>query len=806
MESSRVARERVTVRRITVIVRLVLGLLLCSAIAPALMAQEAAKQPPAESESHKAWRVSMSRKPLPKNGCFKAEYPNTDWQEVKCGRPSPHPNQRKSGPVVNQVGNGADYAAQTAGTIASAVGSFMPIAGVTGTAGVSGDVAGTATVEPNVFMLQMNSQTQVTPVFGPFPTPACTGAPLGAAGCYGWQQFLFSQTQGPAPGAGQVSVPGAAGTTPGLFIEYWLFNWGAPCPALPAWAGAGTWTSDGAGDCWFNGPMTYVPPQTAADLPSMVMTSAATAAQDTVNLATMGGMYAYAEPNVLSLANVWTQVEFNVFGDCCGTETTFTSPTVLVANTNINDGTMNPPTCLANNGTTAETNNLNFQPTAAPVCCPYGGAAPSVEFMEAYDTVNPHNAWCAPTKLEGDPHISTADGGHYDFQSAGEFVSLRDSDGSEIQTRQKPVPTTFIGTDAYDGLVTCVSLNTAVAARVGEHRVTWEPNLSGVPDPSSLQLRIDGALTTLGPQGTVLGTGGRVVPQAGGALEVDFPDGKTLLVTPEWWSSQSEWYLNVDLSHLGLVSADSTASGRGIAGTIPNGSWLPALPNGGSMGPMPASLPARYSALYGKFANAWRVTDKDSLFDYAPGTSTDTFTMRDWPRQQPPCVVPNTKPQEPTSEAVAKAACQRIWDKNRRADCVFDVRVTGDRIFAKTYLKTQRILADSTTTSLTADENPTQIGEWVTFTAIVVPNSTTPTGIPSGAVQFAVDGSNVGKPVGLDTKGRAKWETSRLKAGTHEITASYIPGEDSVYLPSTSIEKTHVVRRCPCDEERKDKD
>ncbi|HEV2199730.1 MAG TPA: hypothetical protein VGR73_07905, partial [Bryobacteraceae bacterium] len=552
----------------------------------------------------------MSRKPLPKNGCFKAEYPNTDWKEVVCGRPSPHPNQGRKGGGANQVGNGADYVAQTAGTISSAVGSFLPIAGVTGTAGVSGDVAGTATVEPDVFMLQMNTQSQFNVIPSTFPTPACTGAPNGAAGCYGWQQFLFSQTQGPAPGAGQQSVPGAGGTTPGLFIEYWLFNWGTPCPALPAWAGTTRWNSDGFGDCWFNGPMTYVPPQTAAELPGLVMTSGATATQDTVNLATTSGMFAYAEPNVLSLSPVWTQVEFNVFGDCCLTQTNFTSPTVLVANTNINDGTVAAPTCVPNDGTTGETNNLTFAPTAAPVCCPYGGAAPSIEFMEDYDTSHIHNAWCGPTALEGDPHITTADGTHYNLQGAGEFVSLRDSDGAEVQTRQRPVSTTWIGSDAYDGLVTCVSLNAAVAARVGEHRVTWEPNLSGVPDPSGLQLRIDGVLTTLSPQGIVLGTGGRVAPQAGGALEVDFPDGKTLLVTPEWWASQSEWYLNVDLSHLGLVSAESTGSGRGIAGAIANGSWLPALPSGGSMGPMPATLPARYNALYNKFANAWRVTDK----------------------------------------------------------------------------------------------------------------------------------------------------------------------------------------------------
>ena len=267
-------------------------------------------------------------------------------------------------------------------------------------------------------------------------------------------------------------------------------------------------------------------------------------------------------------------------------------------------------------------------------------------------------------------------------------------------------PTTFIGTDGYDGLTTCVSVNTAVAARVGKHRVTYEPNLSGVPDPSGLQLRIDGALTALSAPGIALGSGGRVAPSGGGGLEVDFPDGKTLLVTPAWWASQAKWYLNVDVSHGRLVGGASADAGRGLAGALPEGSWLPALPNGASMGPMPATLPERYTALYRTFADAWRVSDRDSLFDYAPGTSTATFTRRDWPKQTLPCEVPETKPTEPASEAVAEGACRRVTDPDRHADCVFDVRVTGNLGFAKTYLATQRIFADATTTSLDRQRGP----------------------------------------------------------------------------------------------------
>src|SRR5882724_3829903 len=123
-----------------------------------------------------------------------------------------------------------------------------------------------------------------------------------------------------------------------------------------------------------------------------------------------------------------------------------------------------------------------------------------------------------PAANEGDPHITTVDGIHYDFQSAGEFVVLRDADGLQIQTRQSPVATAGVLANAYTGLSTCVSLNTAVAAKVGAHRVTFQPNSSGVPDPSGLQLRVDGNLTTLSAAGLNLGAGGRVAPSASAGI------------------------------------------------------------------------------------------------------------------------------------------------------------------------------------------------------------------------------------------------------------------------------------------------
>jgi hypothetical protein len=728
--------------------------------------------PSAKSPERLAWHKSMVHTPLPQAGCFKAEFPSTEWREVRCGTAPPplqlfRPVLQRPGPGkggLNNVGNGGsnDWSALSSGSIVSAEGSFQSVTPGTTETGAGGS---------DSFSLQLNTR--------PFNSTTCNNI----AGCQGWEQFVFANNS-PSP------------FCTCIYVQYWMINWGSTaCPS--GWQQAGV-------DCVSNGNTTDVSGVATSKLSGLTLTGKATGGTDTVILDSGGDLSAAGQDSTLNLEGAWNVAEFNVFGDGNSSEAVFGAGTTIVVQTSVDDGTSNAPSCLQKSFT-GETSNLNLANTTGSstslVCCPYGGTNPSIEFME---TNAGHTGTCGPTSLIGDPHITTLDGTHYDFQGAGEFVSVRESDGQDIQTRQKPVSTTFIGTDGYDGLTTCVSLNTAVAARVGEHRVTYEPNLSGVPDPGGLQLRVDGALKLLGPSGMALAGGGRIVPIGGGALEVDFPDGKTLFVTPEWWQSQGEWFLDVDVTHHGLVSSGSGGSATGgIVGPIAEGRWLPALPNGASLGPMPATLPERYLALYKKFADAWRVTNRDSLFDYAPGTSTDTFTMKSWPLEKPPCIVPETKPVEPASLEVAEAACRRVLDPSRRADCVFDVRATGNLGFAIGYLATQRILADSTSTSLTADVDPSQAGEWVTFSATVVANSTTAFGAPSGTVQFAVDGANVGAPVIVDARGHATWATSALKVGTHRVTASYLPGTDSVFLPSTSLEKAQTVKRCFCEAERK---
>lgn len=288
----------------------------------------------------------------------------------------------------------------------------------------------------------------------------------------------------------------------------------------------------------------------------------------------------------------------------------------------------------------------------------------------------------------GDPHIRTINGDRYDFQASGEFVLLRGIN-LEIQARQTAVETDSpMGPNAHTGLTSCVSVNGAVAVRVGRHRITYQPNLSGVPDPDGLQLRVDGELVQMSAQGVPLASGARIIQTiAPGGIQIEAPGGTVIVITPGWWNRYQLWYLNIDARHV--------RAKQGLMGSIAPGNWLPALPDGTFMGPRPADLQLRYKHLYDVFGNAWRVTKESSLFDYAAGTSTETFTLESWPRGESSnsCDLPEES-QDPLKRLdleVAKEHCAGIVDPDRREDCIQDVMVTGDPVFAQTYLLSDKI-------------------------------------------------------------------------------------------------------------------
>jgi hypothetical protein len=383
------------------------------------------------------------------------------------------------------------------------------------------------------------------------------------------------------------------------------------------------------------------------------------------------------------------------------------------------------------------------------------------------------------------------DGKSYDFQAAGEFTLLRDREGMEIQVRQTPVETPPPVKDNYTGLTSCVSLNTAIAARVGSHRISYQPGR----EPGRLQFFLDGKPAQLPGEGIDLEDHRVSAFNADGetGLRVDYAHGPVLTVTPLFWTSYGLWYLDVNVSN--------TNGDEGIMGSIHKGTWLPNLPSGATVGPMPASLHERYVALYRTFADAWRVTDQTSMFVYLPWKSTATFTDRDWPSEKPPCTVKPgfQKPVTPILEnipiAKAERICKGVTIKDLHDNCVFDVATTGDETLAKGYLIAQDLRRRSTAVQIIGDKPQTRFGEPLTVTAIVLPiSSGGPT--PTGSVTFVIDGAPMEGATKLDKLGRAKITLAQLKIGAHKIRADYTPGGgDNTYHSSSSPNLLHTVTR-----------
>jgi hypothetical protein len=404
----------------------------------------------------------------------------------------------------------------------------------------------------------------------------------------------------------------------------------------------------------------------------------------------------------------------------------------------------------------------------------------------------------------GDPHVHTVDGTKYDFQSVGEFTLLLDGDRLEIQVRQTPVPTANPATDAHSGLTECVSINTAVAVRMGPHRIALQ---QGSERQQGVQFYVDGKTADMPADGIDLG-GSRVSAFAANAatgIRVDFEDGTVVLITPTPWAANNVWYLNVSVSN--------TSADEGVMGFIPKGSWLPRLRNGVDVGPMPASLHDRYVTLYKTFADSWRVTDKTSLFVYAPGTSTATFTDPDWPAETLPCKlkpqfqIPGVKVHQGMPVDRAETICRVVTDKDLYQNCVFDVATAGDELFAQAYVFAQELRLYSTSVKIACHQGPTrsyrpsnvkadvpaQPGVKSVFVTATVLPLTPGRPIPTGTVTVLIDGVAMNRPAQLDDGGRARVTITALKPGEHKIRATYSGGGKFDYHSSSSPTLLYTV-------------
>jgi hypothetical protein len=390
----------------------------------------------------------------------------------------------------------------------------------------------------------------------------------------------------------------------------------------------------------------------------------------------------------------------------------------------------------------------------------------------------------------GDPHISTVNGVNYDFHGAGEFTVLK-SDDMEIQARQTPVPTAAPLPNAHTGLSSCVSINSALAVRVAGRRVTYQPGLSGEANPAGIELRVDGNLVDLDASPTIaLGPDARVARSAAGSgVEIRFPDGAALNAIPGWWSAHSVWYLNISVS--------KTPASEGVMGYVPAGDWLPQRRDGAAMGPRPASLAARHRDLNRTFAKSWRV-GAASLFDYAPGQSTATYTDERWPVENATsCALPGREPARPLPIETAKRLCAAIANEADRDNCAADVAATGEKSFAATYLLSQKLERGGTRTEVYVERPRRAVSGKAAVTAVVRLEKSGERltaregGADLGSVQFTLNGAKYGRPAKLDAFGRARTSiaTVPIARGERLIGAVYLPPKgDGGLLTSRSLD------------------
>ena len=256
----------------------------------------------------------------------------------------------------------------------------------------------------------------------------------------------------------------------------------------------------------------------------------------------------------------------------------------------------------------------------------------------------------------GDPHMVTFDQSYYDFMSVGEFVVVRSTTGEplEIQARQAP----FLSSRR-------VSVNSALAFLIGTHTVSLT-----LADGMT-RVHVDGQLTAVA-------RGERALPGGGvlAARESDIgpTDGYDLR-----WPDGSEAAVD-KIGSFGYRLLVRLADGRagkveGLLGNFDGDQANDIAPPGGA----PLAQPLTYDVLYPSYADSWRVDQKDSLFTYAAGQSTETFTDRAFPDKPFSVKDLDSARRNQAERACRWAGLTGQWQLN---ECVFDVGVTGRPDFA----------------------------------------------------------------------------------------------------------------------------
>ena len=260
----------------------------------------------------------------------------------------------------------------------------------------------------------------------------------------------------------------------------------------------------------------------------------------------------------------------------------------------------------------------------------------------------PHCDWpCG--RSSGDPHLSTFQGDGFTIQAAGEFIAARAPDLLEVQVRMRPMNAS-------------VAVNSAVALTLGGAQVTIDVNGESL-------VVVDGEPALTGEFDELDLGDGAGLQRHGPVVVASWPDGSSLWLRARLGSID---YV-LDLTETAAVGVTGlhgtgdgrlvTADGREVEVAVPHDELL-------------------------RYADTWRITDAESLFDRAPGTSTATWTDLDFP------AVPVTLATlDPAARERASVICRAAGLIGIHLDnCILDVASSGDASFATSARELQRLV------------------------------------------------------------------------------------------------------------------
>jgi hypothetical protein len=252
----------------------------------------------------------------------------------------------------------------------------------------------------------------------------------------------------------------------------------------------------------------------------------------------------------------------------------------------------------------------------------------------------------------GDPHLATIDGLSYDLMSVGEFHLLEVPEyGIDVQGRFGP-----IGDN--------VSALRSVALEINDDRVELGNNT----------LKVNGEPVEMASQDVYeLGEGAAVVR-----------DGTKWGVL--WPGYRDRLMMLKDGGNVGFHVPDGMKT-RGLAGDNDGDPADDLALRDGTQLPDNASP----SVVHGSYADAWRITDEESLFAYGEGESTATYTDRSFP-----AAIPSIGDYTEAEIAAATAICEEagVVPGPQYDDCVFDVVATGDESYADAAALVTDVLVD----------------------------------------------------------------------------------------------------------------